>query len=360
MAASSPGHYSGLPIMDTNTLTPEIIQLAEDLLALKLYFAGCFALLFFDYFLTLADEVELIWKANKTSMFYLFVMNRYCPLAFAIITLFAYVSPLWTHEVCNRFAIVEWLQTLLIVVPAEIVLLFRVFALMNRNRYICTFLWALILAECIIVFYAMSLPGTNNALPLPHFDLDSFQICILYSDPHMDTAYLAVTIAFDSIVFGLTIFATFNRVRSQVNRANANANAAGRRARSALHSILRLDDRPGHTSILGTMRWDGTLYFCVILSGNIVWMGLALYARPGLKFMNAQPSMYMTSVMINRLTLSVRKVAVEANSVRTSIEWPSAIFSRAPPATPRTEFGSPRPTTLAFAQTATNRDSVLP
>ncbi|KAJ7727765.1 hypothetical protein B0H16DRAFT_1590148 [Mycena metata] len=237
-------------------ITPEVISLAEDLLAFKMYFAACFALLFFDFFLTLADEVECIWKGKKTTIFYLFIINRYCPMAFCIITLFAYASPFWTYEICNRFAIVEWLQTLLIVVPAEMVLLLRVFALTSRNKYLFAFLTSIIIVECVIVFYAMSIPGTNNALALPHVPIDSFHVCILFSDPKMDTAYLSTSIAYDCIVFAITIISTATQ-RS-------------------------------HTSILSTIRRDGTIYFCVILSGNVVWMALAINGRPGLKLLNAQ------------------------------------------------------------------------
>ncbi|KAJ7048529.1 hypothetical protein C8F01DRAFT_93223 [Mycena amicta] len=346
---SAPPHASG-PAMDP--LTPEVIQLAKDLLALKLYFAGCFALLFFDYFLTLADEVELIWKSKKTSMFYIFFMNRYCPMAFCIITLFAYSSPLWNEKVCNQFAIVEWLQTLLIVVPAEIVLVVRVFALTNRNQFICAFLAAIVVAECVIVFYAMSLPGTNNALPLPHIRLDSFRVCILYSNPDMDTAYLSTTIAFDSIVFALTIFTTLNRVNAQYHLDNADPTRAVSRT---LRSALRVNVGPRRATILDTIRWDGTLYFCVILSGNVVWMALAMFSRPGLKFMNAQPSMYITSIMITRLTLSVRKVALEATTMRTSIQWPSAIFSRDHVAHSPATAHAPA-TTITFAHPAAGHD----
>ncbi|KAJ7152659.1 hypothetical protein C8R43DRAFT_1003209 [Mycena crocata] len=295
-------------------ITPDVIALAEDLLAFKMYFVGCFTLLFFDFFLTLGDEVECIWKGKKTPMFYIFLMNRYCPMAFCIITLFAYFSLLWNLEICNRFAIVEWLQTLLIVIPAEIVLLLRVFALTNKNKYLFGFLVSIMLTECIIVFYAMSLPGTNDALPLPHVPIDSFHVCILYSDPAMDTAYLSTSILFDCIVFAITIACTINNSTS-----------------------VR---RPRSSSILQTIRWDGTLYFCVILSGNVVWMALAINARPGLKLMNAQPSMYITSIMINRLSLSVRKVAAEATSHNTSIEWPSGMFSPAAPNTALPTFAT--------------------
>ncbi|KAJ7834009.1 hypothetical protein B0H13DRAFT_1653480, partial [Mycena leptocephala] len=232
------------------------------------YFAGCFALLFWDFFLTLDDEVEWIWKGKKATSEPVLVDNFLHNLTpFSVFYVFLIVRPpssftvAYRHSTnsCNRFAIVEWLQTLLIVVPAEVVLLLRVFALTNGNKYLFTFLVSIILVECTVVFYAMSLPGTNNALVLPDMPIDSFHVCILYSDPQMDTAYLSTSIAFDCIVFATTLACTMN------------------------HNIRRL-----RSSILPTIRWDGALYFCVILSGNVVWMALAINARPGLKLMNAQ------------------------------------------------------------------------
>ncbi|KAJ7059807.1 hypothetical protein C8F01DRAFT_1295930 [Mycena amicta] len=344
---SAPPHGSGPAPPPMDPLTPEVIQLAKDLLALKLYFAGCFALLFFDYFLTLADEVELIWKSKKTSMFYIFFMNRYCPMAFCIITLFAYSSPLWNEKNgCKPSSSSS---------PPRSSSWFGCFALTNRNQFICAFLAAIVVAECVIVFYAMSLPGTNNALPLPYIRLDSFRVCILYSNPDMDTAYLSTTIAFDSIVFALTIFTTLNRVNAQYHLDNADPTRAVSRARWTLRSALRVNVGPRRATILDTIRWDGTLYFCVILSGNVVWMALAMFSRPGLKFMNAQPSMYITSIMITRLTLSVRKVALEATTMRTSIQWPSAIFSRDHVAHSPATAHAPT-TTITFAHPAAGHD----
>ncbi|KAJ6484397.1 hypothetical protein C8R47DRAFT_980909 [Mycena vitilis] len=230
-----------------------------------MYFAGCFALLFFDFFLTLVDEVQCVWKGKKSSKPILpnglqcdhIIRCRRITRSIPASIRFSFMD--LRSPSCNRFAIVEWLQTLLIVIPAEVVLLLRVSALTNRNKYLFGLLVSIIVAECVVVFYAMSLPGTNNALVLPHIPIDSFHVCILFSDPRMDTAYLSISIAFDCIVFAVTIACTVNN-----------------------HSYR------SPSSILQTIRWDGTLYFCVILSGNVVWMALAINARPGLKLMNAQ------------------------------------------------------------------------
>lgn len=67
-----------------------------------------------------------------------------------------------------------------------------------------------------------------------------------------DTAYLSTSIAFDCIVLAITFISTAMKNASQGTR---------------------------YWNILQTIRWDGTMYFCVILSGNVVWMALAMNAR---------------------------------------------------------------------------------
>ncbi|KAF8991759.1 hypothetical protein BDQ17DRAFT_1332706 [Cyathus striatus] len=267
--------------------TEETITLGRDLLAAKWYYVGVCTLLAYDYLLTFSREVEEIWEKKKGIIFCFFITNRYVPMAFCVVTLFgeyfpnltvvhsitadrhtAYFSPLWTFEICNRFAIVEWIQTLLIVVPAETILIYRIYALTNRNLFIVGVLVSTIIAQLSVVFYAISIPGTNNALRIPHYAIEPFHsvedyICLtvlmIFS---RDTAFLALAIFFDATVFILTLITTI-RGSSLIPR----------------------------TVLLRTIQRDGALYFCSILTGNILWMVLALRARPGLKLLNAQPSM---------------------------------------------------------------------
>ncbi|KAK0183987.1 hypothetical protein F5146DRAFT_501103 [Armillaria mellea] len=268
----------------------DVTLLAKDLQAFKWYYVASCTVIFFDYFLTLSDEVEYAWKGRKGPIFFLFLLNRYCAMSFCIITLFAYFSPLWTFEVCNRFAIVEWLQALLAAIPAEAVLLIRVYALTGNRKLYISILSLLPITQCIIVIYAMAQPGENNALPLPDLSAQSngtdlFHVCILFSNPVMDTLYLTVSILFDSIVFIITLQATIQ-------------------CRKIIPTTL----------LLQRIQRDGTLYFGIILTGNVVWMIFALCGRSGLKLMNAQPSMIFTSVMISRLTLSLRRTSHERYS----------------------------------------------
>ncbi|KAJ3724135.1 hypothetical protein DFJ43DRAFT_639786 [Lentinula guzmanii] len=291
------------------TSLEDVTALAHDLQAFKWYYTACCTILFYDFMLTWQEEYEYIWNgARKGHVFYLFLLTRYIPMAFCIITLFAYFSPYGQWR-CNRFAIVEWVQTLLVTLPAETVLLIRVNALAGR-RFLTLILWAIMVAQFVIVIYAMSQPEQNSGLPLPGIPIDQFHVCILYSKPEMDLAYLLCSIVFDSIVFITTLVITID------NKCSIWPDSGDSSTRLGQSRF-----RPANSALLSTIQRDGVLYFCAILSGNIIWLILTLRERPGLKFMNTQPSMILTSVMINRLTLSLRKVSDRASIRRISVDW---------------------------------------
>ncbi|KAF8878080.1 hypothetical protein BD779DRAFT_1677002 [Infundibulicybe gibba] len=312
------------------------LQLAHQLQAAKWYFAASCTLFMYDYILTIREEIVSIWAGSKNTVFYLFLLNRYFPMAFIIITLFAYSSPAWTFEVrclpspkvakadavvhkrckcqpfsprllglmfrdsgatrCDRFAIVEWIQALVISYTAEIMLAKRIYALTSKNRIIACFLGCIIVAQCTVVFYAIAQPSANRALHVPSFSLEPFHICILYSNP---TLYLALSISFDCTVFAVTAIMTFG----------------------VGHWIIPYSD----SSIIWTIWHDGMMYFCAILTGNIVWMIFSIYGGPGLKLINAQPSMMFTSIMVTRLTLSLKATLAGASSWSTFSAGPDRL-----------------------------------
>ncbi|KAJ3987071.1 hypothetical protein F5890DRAFT_1472506 [Lentinula detonsa] len=290
------------------TSLEDVTALAHDLQAFKWYYTACCTILFYDFMLTWQEEYEYIWNgARKGHVFYLFLLidSVINPILYEL----AYFSPLWTMEICNRFAIVEWVQTLLVTLPAETVLLIRVNALAGR-RFLTLILWAIMVAQFVIVIYAMSQPEQNSGLPLPGIPIDQFHVCILYSKPEMDLAYLLCSIVFDSIVFITTLVITID------NKCSIWPDGGDSSTRLGQSRF-----RPADSALLSTIQRDGVLYFCAILSGNIIWLILTLRERPGLKFMNTQPSMILTSVMINRLTLSLRKVSDRASIRRISMDW---------------------------------------
>lgn len=79
-----------------------------------MYFAGCFALLFFDFFLTLGDEIEFMWKGKKTastfSLAYLILEISHLAIVFYtfLMVCWASFSPYRPPTVLPRTGIAPW------------------------------------------------------------------------------------------------------------------------------------------------------------------------------------------------------------------------------------------------------------
>ncbi|TFK41763.1 hypothetical protein BDQ12DRAFT_678448 [Crucibulum laeve] len=280
----------------TQLVGTDVIELGNDLHAAKQYFTASCALLAYDYLLTLGQEVNVMWGNKLTPVLFLFFMNRYIPIACCILELFISFSPLWTFEICNRFVIFQWPQTLLFTLPAESMLVYRMWAITNRSKLVVTVLVLTMTAQLSVIIAAMSRSGTFGALPIPYFELDPFHMCILLANGKLNVVYLSLSIFFDVIVFSITVKQTLT------------FNPCSIYPRS---DLLRIIQR------------DGALYFCALLAGNVVWLALMLCAPPGLKLMNSQPSMVLTSIMINRITLSLRNAGQQGTTV---IVQPTSTF----------------------------------
>jgi hypothetical protein len=61
-----------------------IVQFGNDIMAVKYYTTAALTLYMYDFLLTLPDEVKYIWQGRKTWMFYVFLINRYFPMAYVV------------------------------------------------------------------------------------------------------------------------------------------------------------------------------------------------------------------------------------------------------------------------------------
>lgn len=59
-------------------------------------------LLYFDYLVTLPDEIRRIWGARFTGATVLFLLNRYVPMAGYVVILVSLFNPPWTLSVCHQ------------------------------------------------------------------------------------------------------------------------------------------------------------------------------------------------------------------------------------------------------------------
>ncbi|KAF9554232.1 hypothetical protein CPC08DRAFT_713070 [Agrocybe pediades] len=97
-------------------------------------------LLFYDYVLTFADEVNIIWKnPYKWTNTTLFFLNRYLPFSDTLISLYITMSVM-TPEKCYRYySCLTWLIAIGLMV-SELILLLRTWALLGKAKWLTCFL----------------------------------------------------------------------------------------------------------------------------------------------------------------------------------------------------------------------------
>ncbi|KAG5721036.1 hypothetical protein E4T56_gene1014, partial [Termitomyces sp. T112] len=169
----------------------------------------------------------------------------------------------------------------LIFTISETFLALRVYVLTRKNICLALVFIFHLLAQLGLAIYIMSMGGTG----LPYKKLDDnpseLQVCVLQPATQTMkyyTVYLALALSFDTLVFVATLFTTIAATRQY-------------RAKPWLRVIQR----------------DGIIYFMAIFSSTLIWLLLNEVGRSGLKFMNNIPDLILTSVMINRLYLSLKK-----------------------------------------------------
>ncbi|TFY72255.1 hypothetical protein EVG20_g767 [Dentipellis fragilis] len=312
-------------------LNDSIIALGHDIFVEKLYYVATCALWLYDYLLTMGDEVAYAWAGKKTYIFYLYLAVNHSstsqnaevhlskesiPHTMCIVgdALFdipeAYFLPAWTIDVyvftlvrnvwsltarqsCTRFCAALSFEAALTSSIAEIFLTLRVYAITGKRKLVLVASATLIFCQWGVLMYqaSQSQKGTSDVAallplqdghrsPLPALpDIDAFR---MLTPPYFVVAwidaFLVICLGFDAIVFLVICITTVIAIR-----------------RSNYGHMLRIVQR------------DGIVYFFVLFSSNLIWLLLALYAPPGRKYIQTQPALIISSIMINRITLNLKR-----------------------------------------------------
>ncbi|KAF9462324.1 hypothetical protein BDZ94DRAFT_1309791 [Collybia nuda] len=174
---------------------------------------------------------------------------------------------------CSRYGFVESIQTVLLTSTAEIFIAIRVYAITRKNLVFPCIAGLILASQWAIVLFATTLSTpdypalllSRDFPPLPTLpEIDPFHVCIFISTltavPFVK-AFISLTLAFDGMAFLIILLVNF--------RSSSSYNMP----------------------MMKVIQRDGTVYFLVIFSSNLVWLVLLLHARLALKFIQNQPAM---------------------------------------------------------------------
>lgn len=262
--------------------------------------------LLFDHVITLDQEVERIWKSPWSLPKLLFLFNRYTgPISLLVnTTIFTNAPP---DSVCERWIHFEGAAGIIAKAAAEMVMIFRLYALYRGSKIML----ALLVAGSVCNITTMS---TLMQLGLERIQIYErpgswYKGCHPVGLPPWFWGYYISPLIFETILLGLTMYKTFGHIRSKVT----------------------------HTPVIKLFFRDGVAYFsmmfCTLLSNALIW----LLAPPGLLESGIGFAIAVPTVMASRILLNLRGL----NSTPDSSEISAVDRSELPTPGGRYEHGAP-------------------
>ncbi|KLO13202.1 hypothetical protein SCHPADRAFT_928690 [Schizopora paradoxa] len=283
-----------------------ILTLAGNQIAPQKYtIIACYSLFIYDYLLTLNDEIKYIWRRQFSLGSFIFFVNRYYAMITLALTVFENFSLAVDSSRCKHLI---GLQVFGDGIPLTIMTNFliglRVYALYKRNRFIGGFLLTYIVAELGVLLWIYLTPSITpvvvpgppsvNMIPVLH-------LCIVSNSPRISTfqagVFPVMQAMYDSVAFALIVFKT----------------AA---------TILR--ERGRYEDVRTLMVKNGLLYYAIVFSGYFTWFMMTLFCPPGIRGAAEFPSLSLTCLSVNRLTLSLRAFTADGEGETTGA-YPSGL-----------------------------------
>ncbi|KZV69424.1 hypothetical protein PENSPDRAFT_580985 [Peniophora sp. CONT] len=155
----------------------------------------------YDILLTLRDEIALIWPKPHTSWIkWLFIFVRYFALGMQLSLIFVGTDIAaefhYTRGSCVSWYIYQEVATDLLVAAVEIILMLRVNALYNSNRWVTWILAGLFVVENLAILITLI-----KVVPSVQFD----SVCVVTHSPFSLLGFGIAVIAFETVLLVLML-----------------------------------------------------------------------------------------------------------------------------------------------------------
>lgn len=245
----------------------------------------------YDCLLTLDDEIMYIWRRQFSLVTLAYFINRYYAMICFALLIFVNFSVAIDASECKHFAALQaYGDGIPLSIITNLVVGLRVYALYGRNRYIAVIFTVYIIAELGVLFWiyftpsissvTFELPGLAsnnnlNSIPLLH-------LCIVSASSRISelqsSVFLFMQVVYDSVAFGLILAMTASSV---------------------------LNDG-GCGGVRALIVKNGVLYYGILFSAYSTWGLMTIFSPPGLKRAAEVPTIIVTCLLVNKLTLSLR------------------------------------------------------
>ncbi|KIJ54762.1 hypothetical protein M422DRAFT_41998 [Sphaerobolus stellatus SS14] len=236
-------------------------------------------ILVYDHLLTLGDEVRTVWRYDRNWICSLFLVTRYgVPLLFFVETLTLY--PVWTLESCRAF-VNSHFSVLAVIATLSRIMILRTYALCKQRK------WVLILLGILWVVMVLIMVTTNlfigRPVNLPDFVIPLTGACLMGNSISKISAFFYTGVLLvDTVILFLTVWQTSKLLTMKNNN----------------HSGLKL---------LKLYMKDGVLFYAVVCCAHLTNVLFIILAPDSLKPAPGNYSQSITSILVCRLVLRLRK-----------------------------------------------------
>jgi len=257
-----------------------ILELGRAGMIEHLMVCGINALWFYDYFLTLSDEIEYIWSRRNRFVLMLFIANRYWPVWYLVWISVAFWVPQFTPAICDKTKWFPMLYFIFATAFAQTAISLRIYAVTGNNRWIASYLSFISFGQFVFGTFLLIHFSLRPAMPLPDIPLDEFRLCSFQRWRVGEIIFVALSLLYDVSAFGLIIWSAKYR------------------------GFMRARGVP---NLLDRIVQDSTTYFLVIFTNHLVLILFELFAAEAIQLLPANGMVALMPLMVTRLILSLKK-----------------------------------------------------
>ncbi|KAH8809496.1 hypothetical protein DL96DRAFT_1628317 [Flagelloscypha sp. PMI_526] len=279
-----------------------LAEFNEAVITINIVHAATLTLFYYDYMLTLPDEIRYYWKAPGGSGFYLFACHRYYNLLASFFL--AYRPYAWMSipaAICANIRTAYQVSLILAEVMVAVLLTLRTYALYGKSKMVLGLFGSVLATGLAICGWAIVKQKVSHTSNLPDFGGCPYPL--EYESEIFFAAPWLTLLVFDLLVFGLTVWKSYYSTR----------------IRGQLLSI----------PIVKLIMRDGAIYSGVMVSANLA--NIVTYYVPG-RFQGAQGCLSILSwslsvTMMSRLLLNLRandRDLRRSEELSTGMTWASS------------------------------------
>ncbi|KAF8066968.1 hypothetical protein FPV67DRAFT_1220004 [Lyophyllum atratum] len=234
-------------------------------------------MLVYDHLITLASEVELVWRRPKSAVSAIFVVNRYLPPCILALDMYDKLSPVM-HDImfCKAWILLQAYLTIICYVSIHAVVAIRVNAIHNGQCIVRKLLWigGAFYAASTFAIMTAAYSGIIGRIDSAR----SKGACVSEIPSYLWIAWMP-TIVFETTLFVITV----------------------------RYVISRFSRKTDCGAFYVTLFLDGTAYFIIVAACAI--FSLVMWAKaPPILIAVARPfSLSMVTIAGSRLILSLRQ-----------------------------------------------------